>query len=99
MWFLWRAVSEKTNWSDPANALVISPGPLCGATQFTGAGKASIVALSPLTGAPFDSSVGGHFGPLLKSCGFDALAIVGCASRGVRVVVDGCLGGSRRAGR
>src|SRR5512139_1390620 len=43
LWFLWRAVSEKTTWSDPANALVISPGPLCGATQFTGAGKSSIV--------------------------------------------------------
>ena len=89
LWMLWRAVSATTLWDAPENALVVSPGPLCGATQFTGAGKASVVSLSPLTGARYDSSVGGHFGPLLKSCGFDALAVVGRSETDVRVLIDG----------
>ena len=89
LWMLWRAVSATTSWDAPENALVVSPGPLCGATQFTGAGKASVVSLSPLTGAAYDSSVGGYFGPLLKSCGFDALAVVGRSGTDVRVLIDG----------
>ena len=68
---------------------VLSPGPLSGTTQFSGAGKASVVSLSPLTGLPYDSSVGGHFGPLLKSCGFDALAITGRSGADIDVRLDG----------
>jgi aldehyde:ferredoxin oxidoreductase len=89
LWLLWRAVSDATRWDHPANAVVVGAGPLCGTAEFAGAGKASIVALSPLTGTPFDSSVGGHFGPLLKSCGCDALALVGEVPHAVDIVLDG----------
>jgi aldehyde:ferredoxin oxidoreductase len=88
LWLLWRAVGSTTRWDDAANALVVSPGPLCGTAEFTGAGKASVVAISPLTGLPFDSSVGGHFGPLLKSCGFDALALVGRCAAPIDLLID-----------
>jgi len=33
--------------------------------------------ISPLTDTFIDSNVGGHFGPLMKLAGFDALAISG----------------------
>ena len=92
LWLLWRSVSDATRWDDEANALVVSAGPLCGTTEFTGSGRASVVSLSPLTGLPYDSTVGGDFGALLKSSGFDALAVVGRAAKPLRILVDGRAG-------
>ena len=89
LWYLWHAITPTTKWNDPENDIIISPGPLAGNTAYAGSGKSLVVTLSPLTGIPIDSNVGGYFGPLLKFCGFDALEIQGKAERDVIVLIDG----------
>src|SRR5512147_844964 len=89
LWYLWHAITPATKWNDPENEIIISPGPLAGNTQYAGSGKSLVVTLSPLTGIPIDSNVGGYFGPLMKFCGFDALEIQGKAEKDVVVVIDG----------
>lgn len=89
---LWDAVRDDTKWNDPENELVISGGPLCGITQYPGAGKCYTVFISPLTEQTYDSNAGGHFGPLLKFAGWDALEIQGKAEEDVIVYIDGDRG-------
>jgi len=89
LWLLWRAVTGDTKWNDPENEIVISSGPIGGTTQYPGAGKSLVVSLSPTTHSVMDSNVGGHFGPLLKFAGWDALEIQGRAEKEVIVFIDG----------
>ncbi len=89
LWLLWNAVTETTRWSDPENALCIACGPLGGTPSYPGSGKSIAAAISPLTGAPIDSNVGGYFGPYLKFAGFDALAVQGKSAPGTVLFVDG----------
>ncbi len=92
LWYLWNAVKPETKWADPENAIVIASGPIGGITQYPGAGKSLVVTISPLTGIPIDSNVGGYFGPLLKFAGWDALEIQGKAENDVVVFIDGNSG-------
>ena len=92
LWYLWQAITPATRWNDPENAIVISPGPLAGNTQYPGSGKSLVVTLSPQTGIPINSNVGGYFGPLMKFSGFDAIEIRGKAAEDVIVVIDGQQG-------
>lgn len=92
LWYLWNAVTPQTKWNDPENEIIIAGGPLCGITQYAGAGKSLVVSLSPLTDMPIDSNVGGYFGPLLKFSGFDALELQGKADKDVVVFIDGNTG-------
>jgi aldehyde:ferredoxin oxidoreductase len=85
---LWDATKPGTKWNDPENEIVISGGPCCGITQYSGAGKAICCAISPQTDIIVDSNVGGFFGPFLKFCGFDAIEIQGKSDREVMVVLD-----------
>ncbi|MFZ5945612.1 MAG: aldehyde ferredoxin oxidoreductase family protein [Bacillota bacterium] len=89
LWYLWNAVKPETKWNDPENEIVVGTGPVCGITQYPGTGKSLVVSLSPLTNLPFDSNVGGYFGPLLKFSGFDALELQGKAEKDVIIVIDG----------
>lgn len=89
LWYLWNAVTPETKWDDPENEIVISTGPIGGITQYPGAGKSTVVTLSPLTGIPIDSNVGGYFGPYLKFSGFDALEVIGKADEDVIIFIDG----------
>ncbi|MBF0544305.1 MAG: aldehyde:ferredoxin oxidoreductase [Candidatus Riflebacteria bacterium] len=89
LWYLWQAIKPTTKWNDPENDIIISPGPLGGNTQYPGSGKSLVVTLSPLTGIPIDSNVGGYFGPLMKFSGFDAIEIQGKAKKDVVVFIDG----------
>ncbi len=89
---LWDGIQGHTQWNDPENELIISPGPIGGITQYPGAGKSYVVALSPLTQSAMDSNAGGHFGPFLKFSGWDALEIQGKAERDVIVFIDGTKG-------
>ncbi|MBU1752033.1 MAG: aldehyde:ferredoxin oxidoreductase [Chloroflexi bacterium] len=89
LWLLWQAVTGDTKWDSPENEVVISTGPLGGTTTYPGAGKSIAVAISPLTGIPVDSNVGGYFGPLLKFAGWDAIEVQGIADEEVIVFVDG----------
>jgi len=92
LWLLWNAVSSDTRWDSPENEIVIASGPIGGTTQYPGTGKSIAVTLSPLTGVPIDSNVGGYFGPLLKFAGFDALEVQGIADEEVIVFIDGNQG-------
>jgi len=92
LWLLWNAVSGDTRWNDPENEVILSSGPIGGTTVYPGAGKSIAVSLSPLTGTVIDSNVGGHFGPLLKFSGWDAIEVQGQAEEEVIVFVDGNKG-------
>jgi aldehyde:ferredoxin oxidoreductase len=89
LWLLWNAISDGTGWEDPANEIVISSGPCGGITQYPGSGKCIAAAISPLTNVVIDSNAGGHFGPLLKFAGWDALELQGKADKDVIVFIDG----------
>ena len=85
---LWDATKPDTKWNDPENEIVISGGPCCGITQYSGSGKSIVVSISPQTDIPIDSNVGGFFGPFLKFCGFDALELQGKATNDVIIYID-----------
>jgi len=86
---LWDAVNENTRWDSPENEINIATGPIGGNTSYAGSGKSIVTSISPLTGIPIDSNVGGFFGPYLKFSGFDALEIQGIAEKEVIVYIDG----------
>ncbi|HOE04155.1 MAG TPA: aldehyde ferredoxin oxidoreductase C-terminal domain-containing protein [Bacteroidales bacterium] len=85
---LWEATKPDTKWNDPENEIVISGGPVCGITQYSGAGKSLVVSISPQTDSVMDSNVGGYFGPFLKFCGFDAIEIQGKSDKEVIIFID-----------
>jgi len=89
LWLLWHGVKDDTKWNDPENEIVISSGPIGGITQYPGCGKSLVVAISPTTHSVMDCNVGGHYGPLLKFAGWDAIEIQGKAEKDVIVVIDG----------
>lgn len=92
LWYLWNAVNPDTKWNDPENEIVIATGPIGGITQYPGSGKSLVVTISPLTGIPIDSNVGGFFGPYLKFAGFDALEIQGKSKEDIVIFIDGDKG-------
>lgn len=93
--YLWDATTPETKWNDPENEIIISGGPVCGITQYSGTGKSLVVSISPQTDSVMDSNVGGWFGPFLKLNGFDALEIQGKAERDVIIILDGREGTGR----
>lgn len=86
---LWDATNANTQWNDPENEIIISPGPIGGITQYSGTGKSLLVTISPQTDSIMDSNVGGYFGPFMKFAGFDALELQGKASEDVIIYIDG----------
>jgi aldehyde:ferredoxin oxidoreductase len=85
---LWDNTKPSTRWNDPDNEIVISGGPCCGITQYSGAGKSIVCSISPQTDSIMDSNVGGYFGPFLKFCGFDAFELQGKSDQEVIIVLD-----------
>lgn len=71
----------------PSNAVFLGVGPLTG-TSYPGAGRTTICAKSPLTGAWGESSVGGYFGRALKHGGLDGMVIKGEADEPIYIMVD-----------
>jgi len=86
---MWDSIKSSTRWNDNENELIITTGPLCGATQYPGSGKSLCLSISPSTNIICDSNVGGFFGPYLKFAGFDAIELQGKAKEDVIIVVDG----------
>ena len=86
---IWDRTGKDTRHDSRDNILVMSGGPLCGEPRFPGSGKFIVGTISPLTETFIDSNVGGHFAPLMKLCGFDALAISGIANDEVVLILDG----------
>jgi aldehyde:ferredoxin oxidoreductase len=89
LFLMWARVPGPIAWDDPRNGLYFSPGPLCGTPYFSGSGKCLVTGISPLTGSVMDCNVGGHFGPLLKFSGFDALEVTGKAPDWSLLLIDG----------
>ncbi|UCE09891.1 MAG: aldehyde:ferredoxin oxidoreductase [Candidatus Thorarchaeota archaeon] len=91
LWLMWNGLPKDrvVKWDDPENEICIATGPLGGVTTYPGAGKSIVTAISPLTGQPIDSNVGGYFGPHLKFSGFDAMEIQGCSAEEVYIFIDG----------
>lgn len=85
---LWDGTSDHTRYDSSENILVMASGPLGNEPRFPGSGKFIVGAISPLTDTFIDSNVGGHFGPLLKLCGFDALAVSGMSRKDVVLIID-----------
>jgi aldehyde:ferredoxin oxidoreductase len=89
LWMMWNAVSGDTRWDSPENAICISSGPLGGTPGYPGGGKSIVTTISPLTGIPIDSNVGGYFGPYKKFAGFDVIQIDGKATEDTVILIDG----------
>ena len=89
LYLMWQSIPGPIAWDDPRNGLYFSAGPLGGTPYFSGSGKCLVTGISPLTGSVMDCNVGGHFGPLLKFAGFDALEVTGKAPEFVVLVIDG----------
>ncbi|MEJ2740490.1 MAG: aldehyde ferredoxin oxidoreductase N-terminal domain-containing protein, partial [Dehalococcoidia bacterium] len=86
---IWDGTTGATRYDSPENILVMASGPLGNEPGFPGTGKFIVGTISPLTDTFVDSNVGGHFGPLLKLAGFDAVAVSGMADEDVVIIVDG----------
>ena len=85
---IWDGTNAETRYDSPENILVMASGPLGADPRFPGTGKFIVGTISPLTDTFVDSNVGGHFAPLLKLCGFDALAVSGVSKTDVILIVD-----------
>jgi aldehyde:ferredoxin oxidoreductase len=86
---IWDETQPDTRFDSPENLLVMANGPLGNEPGFPGTGKFIVGTISPMTDTFIDSNVGGHFGPLLKLAGFDALAISGISREDVIIIIDG----------
>ncbi len=89
LWLMWQGVSGSTRWDDPENSICISSGPLGGTPGYPGGGKSIVTSISPLTGIPIDSNVGGYFGPYKKFSGFDVIQVTGKAEKDIVLFIDG----------
>ena len=89
LYLMWQSVPGPIAWDDPRNGIYFSAGPLAGTPYFSGSGKCLVTGISPVTGSVMDCNVGGHFGPLLKFAGFDALEVRGKAPEWTLLVIDG----------
>jgi aldehyde:ferredoxin oxidoreductase len=95
---IWDETNAATRYDSHDNLLVMANGPLGNEPGFPGTGKFIVASISPLTDSFIDSNVGGHFGPLLKLAGFDALAISGICEEDVVIIIDGDAGSISIAG-
>jgi aldehyde:ferredoxin oxidoreductase len=89
---IWDKTSADTRYDSPENVLVMASGPLGNEPRFPGTGKFIVGTISPLTDTFIDSNVGGYFAPLLKLCGFDAIAVSGVSQEDVVLIIDGDKG-------
>lgn len=81
-----------TRHDSPENVLAMAGGPYCGEVAYVGTGKFIVGTISPLTDTFCDSNVGGHFFPLVKLSGFDAIAVTGRTAEETAVFIDGDAG-------
>jgi len=86
--FLWDHVGAAIDPLSPDAWLMIATGPLVG-TAWPCSGRTEAIAKSPLTGIYGDSNAGGFFGPELKRCGYDLIAVHGAASTPTLLAIDG----------
>jgi aldehyde:ferredoxin oxidoreductase len=89
---IWDETTKETVYDSQENMLVMAGGPLCNEPGFPGTGKFIVGTISALTDTFIDSNVGGHFAPLMKLAGFDAVAVKGISEQEVVIIIDGDSG-------
>ncbi len=85
---IWDNTTRDTRYDSADNILALAGGPLGNEPGFPGTGKFIVGTISPLTDTFVDSNVGGHFAPLLKLAGFDAVTVSGISDEEVVVMID-----------
>jgi aldehyde:ferredoxin oxidoreductase len=75
-YFLYREVDPQIDAFDPANKVIIAPGPLTG-TGIPAGTKTTVITKSPLTGGVAYSLASGSFGAWLKFAGYDFVIVEG----------------------
>ena len=76
--YLYDEVPPGVEWSDPANRMIWSTGPLAGSGVF-GAATFNVVSKGPMTNLAGSSQANGYFGAYLKFSGFDGIVFQGKA--------------------
>lgn len=71
----------------PENGLGFVPGLLTGSGALF-SGRFMVVGKSPLTGGWGDANCGGHFGPALRTAGFDGVFVTGVSRRPAYLLID-----------
>ncbi len=77
---LYDEVAPKTDWSDPANRMIVASGPL-GGTSIPGSSTISVVTKGAMTGGATSVQANGRLGAYLKFCGYDGIIVQGAARR------------------
>ena len=77
---LYMMTEGKTEPLSPDNPLIFMTGPLTGTKAFS-SNRFEVVTRSPLTGIYIESDCGGHWGGMLKRCGWDGIVITGKSTR------------------
>ena len=83
---LYDRIRPDTDPFGPDNIIGFVTGAFVG-TKSHSAGRFNVVFKSPLSGGWGDSSCGGHFGPKLKSTGYDAVFFSGVSPKPVFVIL------------
>jgi aldehyde:ferredoxin oxidoreductase len=86
-YYLLKELKAKTDPLGPDNLLIFACGPVTGA-PFSGSGRNSVGAKSPLTGAYGEAEAGGYWGAELKRANLDAIIFEGKASEPVYLWVS-----------
>lgn len=85
-WLLAKYTPVNTNPLSEENVLILLSGPLTG--TLAPATRGCVVSKSPLTNIFCDSYAGGYFFQEMKFCGYDAIIIMGKASKPVYIVIE-----------
>ncbi len=83
---------------DESNILGFATGLLTGTPAYVGARFTVMAAKSPLTGSWADANAGGHWGPVLKFAGFDAVFFTGASAEPVYLYIEDGQAELRAAG-
>ncbi|MBT8172177.1 aldehyde ferredoxin oxidoreductase family protein [Candidatus Bathyarchaeota archaeon] len=86
-YYLLNELKPKINPLGPENKLIFACGPVTGA-PFSGSGRNSVGAKSPLTNAYGEAEAGGYWGAELKQTGIDAIIVEGKASNPVFLLIE-----------
>ena len=86
-YILLNELAPNTDPLGPENKLIFACGPVTGA-PFSGSGRNSVGAKSPLTYGYGEAEVGGYWGAELKRAGLDAIIVEGKASSPVYLWIN-----------
>ena len=84
---LYDMMPPKTSWDSPDSIIGFVAGASNGTGPFIG-GRYTVVCKSPVTNMWNDANSGGHFGPILRKTGYDAVFITGISEKPVYVFID-----------